>query len=616
MSIVKLFSKKITVSVIITTIMLSIIFNNIIIYFVKDFNNYAIKINQEKISPNMVQFLYKLNKKFNHTKKENNLNKLKYNIQKKRLEKKTLFQIIYNALIQQYIKKIHFHFIKKNIKQKIFSSKFFQEDKKFNLDKYLNFINFLGLTNSQYISALQNKESAKCLKFLLLKSEIFLDKYLYETTKKNIEQRNIQIGYFSSPLTSLEKIIKFKNIKNYYTLNKKNFFYPKRIKLRIFCFKNIKPIQQKYYKKNNLDKIESYINIEKCEKKYTIIKSKNIKYAQSLFHNIQHENRHHQNIKKNLLKIEGAYQIQETKWMDETHTPNFIKKLNLHKKGDVSPIIMHHKKFFMIQLKDKKKYCKNKTLQKKKRNAIFCNDKNTKNVKSIKNISNFLKENNFHSLINKKNLSVQYINTNWIAQNKKLNFRSTHPLMYFIQKNFFGFRNIKNKSSIKIFLSKDKKLYVLQEISYQPKKIKKLKHVYQDIKNILQKKKLYMKNSTLIKDFLSSKKNTLNSFTKKNKLYFQPTKTIQFNKNTKNYIKKIAFQLPIPKKNKFIYTIIHRKNNLDNLLILKNVFYKKINNNQKIELINKTKNQYRDLIFSIMLKNIYKIANIKYQEKY
>nr|WP_041750177.1 SurA N-terminal domain-containing protein [Buchnera aphidicola] len=136
-------------------------------------------------------------------------------------------KIIYTSLLKQYTQKIHFHINTENIKNIIKSSKFFKINNKFNLNKYLNFLNSIELTNAQYLSALKNKNSVKSLILLLLKSEIFLEKYVHKIMNQHLEKRNVQIGSFNSSLTDLEKKIPFKDIKNYYVLNKKIFFIQK-----------------------------------------------------------------------------------------------------------------------------------------------------------------------------------------------------------------------------------------------------------------------------------------------------------------------------------------------------------------------------------------------------
>lgn len=612
MSILNSFSKKILITMIIITIMLSIILNSIMIYFIKDFKQYSIKINDEEISPKIIQLLYFLNKKYNNHQKNNNLNICESTVQEALLYKKTLMQIIYTTLLKQYLTKLHFHVIKKNIKNKICLSKFFQKEKKFNYNQYLNFINFIELTSDQYINALEQKENVKDFIYLLLNSEICLKDYFYKIMKKSIEKRNVQLGYFDVSLTNKEKKILFQDIKKYYMLNKKNFFYPKRIKFEILKLQNKLPLPQK----NNpiFDKNKIKNNAIEGQQEYKIYKTNNIKYAQLLFHNIQHEYKGHQNIKKRLLEIKDAYEIKDMAWIHKNNLTDWVKKIKINNIGNISQVIEYKNEFLIVQLIKNKVDMESNTEPKK--NKIKNNGDISDNVtENIKNIATVLKKYNLKSTINSQDISFQEIKTDWIKKEKKLNVHYTHPLMHFIQKNFFNQKNSKNINPIKVFISKNNTIYVIKQILYQPKKLKKLNCVFNEIKHILQQKKIQLKNSYLIKEFLSDKKNVSNNFLKNHKLSFQPTKTITFNKKTKNKNNKIIFQLPSPKKNNFIYTIIHTKNNQDRLLILKKVFYQKIHKKQKIKLMQKIEKQYKNLIFSIILKNMYQNSIIKYQKK-
>ncbi|WP_075432101.1 SurA N-terminal domain-containing protein [Buchnera aphidicola] len=612
MSIINSFSKKILITMIIITIMLSIIFNSIIIYFIKDFKNYAIQINDEEISPKIIQLLYFLNKKYNNHHINNNLKICKPTLHEELLYKKTLMQIIYTTLLKQYLKKLHFHVIKKNIKNKIYQSKFFQKENKFNLNQYLNFINFIELTNEQYITSLEKKETVKDFIYLLLKSEIFLKDYFYKIMKKSLEKRNVQLGYFDVSLTNAEKKILFQDIKKYYILNKKKFFYPKRIKFKILKLQNQIPLNQKNNQIFNTNNTTN--NIIDCEKEYKIFKMKNIKYAQLLFHNIQHDNKGHQNIKKRLLEMKKEYEIKNMDWIHTNHLTDVIKKFKIKNVGDVSNIIEYHDEFLIAQLTKNPVNSSENIDSKKNKMQNNCDIFNN-TTKNIKNISTVLKKYTLQPKTNDKNIFLKEIKTDWIKKDQKLNFHYIHPLMRFIQKNFFNQKKSKNINPIKIFISKDNTLYIIKPVLYQPKKIKKLNCVINEIKHILQQKKIQLKNSNLIKKFLSNSKNISNNFLKNHKLCLQPTKTIKFNEKTKKNNHKIIFQLPIPKKNNFIYTIIHTKNNQDRLLILKNVFYENINKKQKIKLLKKIKKKYKNLIFSIFLKNIYQNSIIKYQKK-
>nr|WP_041750176.1 hypothetical protein [Buchnera aphidicola] len=82
MSKINFFSKKILAIIIIVTIMLSIIFNSIVIYFIKDYKNHAILINNEKISPKIIQCLYSFKKKYHQNQEKNKTNDLETNFYK------------------------------------------------------------------------------------------------------------------------------------------------------------------------------------------------------------------------------------------------------------------------------------------------------------------------------------------------------------------------------------------------------------------------------------------------------------------------------------------------------------------------------------------------------
>ncbi|VFP79305.1 SurA N-terminal domain-containing protein [Buchnera aphidicola] len=603
MSLSKNFYKKMILIIITTIIISSIILSNISGLFINQKELPIININKEKIYPKILQLSYNIIKRKKNTNIKNILeNKISKQEYKQYILQQIIIKIINESLLKQYVDIIDLKMLGKYVKELIYSSKYFHVNNSFNYIKYFKFINFIMYSHNQYINVLKKKIAVQYLIKILLKSIIILKQDIFNKLKKIINKKNIQISNFKIDLTKLEKKNNINDIKKYFYLNKEKFYVPSSTIIHVANFKKKTRI-----KNNNIQSLIKNIKKKLIKKKYnfnlikidpTTIKNFFLKIPQ-----IKKTNKEKKNKEINYIKLE------EIKLKS---IPKIIKKFQLKKKGDYSKIIFYKNNFFIFKLNSIQK-TNNKNIHKIKNYVI-------KKIKYQKNIfKKIILNNTLYILLNNNNIKLKNLlpkNSIKIYKKKIIKFPKQIKNYYlnnfnkYIKKNFFYKKKPYFNPNIQTYINKKKHIYLLKIKSYIKKHLLDKKIVYKKILSDFLLKKIYTKNYTSIKNFLLKKYNKKKFFFNKNPIYVYNPQTLFFNNNDE--IKKIIKQLPVIKKDHYIYIFFKKSKQKNYLIIFKKEFFKKINKTEKY-LINQQIKQYLKIkVITAILQNLYKKSKITY----
>ncbi|QCI17280.1 peptidylprolyl isomerase [Buchnera aphidicola (Aphis helianthi)] len=605
--------KHIVVKCILGIIILSIIFSTLNNYIHKDTTKYIAQVNEEKISIETFQNIFNI--ELNKQKKilDKNLNIIKnYKKFKKNIYDYVLSQLINNILLEQYTKNIKFDLDNSEIKKIIFNSNMFQENNKFNNEKYLNYLKSVNLTNYEYIELIKKKLNTISLINTIAETDFMLD-----SEKKHI------INLLSQKRIIKKTIFKINSIKNqninnieilnYFNKNKNKFYNPEQFKVSYIYIKpnelNIKCNDQEvknWYQKN----INKYSTQEK--RNYSIIQIKTKKEALLILSKLRNGEDFSKIAKQNSIEPISSKKGGNIGWIPTNLIPEEIKKLNLDQNNQISDIVPFNGEFVIVKL--------NKILFKKIKkisevyNIIKSEIKHKKSLDEYYRLKNkilFLskKYKNRFDLIEKKS-NIRFVETQWFDKNSipKILQNPTLKKMIFKQ----GLLNKEQIVKLNPWLIelKNNQLFLLTIKNIKLKKLKEFKNVKNNIINILKNIKAIKETKEKTKKILFELNNGNKKILLKEHLLFNHSETLS--RYDHNPIVSKIFSMPYNIHEKKIYTMYQDKNKNFVIAFISKIYNEKFSKNEEKMIIKYLEKNNIEKIFNSIIKNLHKHSKIIY----
>ncbi|CAL4326533.1 SurA N-terminal domain-containing protein [Buchnera aphidicola] len=613
----KLAPKKIIVKCILGVIILSLIFSTMNIYFNQDSEKYIATVNGEKISFELLQKMYLIEKERQKTILGKHFFELSH---KKKFIKETynyvLSQIINNILLEQYVKKMQLQANEFQIKEIILNSPMFQKNKTFNKEKYFNYLASMNLTNYEYINIIKTKINTENLIKIISNTNFILK----DEQKKIIELLS-QKRTIKKAILKIDSAVDKQKVSNietetYFNQHRNDFYIPEKFKISFVQLnpKNFKTDCSKeeiheWYLKN----INRYSTKEK--RRYSIIQIKDKHKAELLLSQI---NKKPEDFSK-IAKEQSTDPVSSEKggdigWISTDLIPDEIKNINLNKKNALSGIIPFKNEFLIIKLEEisigKKKKIKEVY------NIIKQEIKNQKSLNlyyKLKNkISSLIKKNpnQFNLILKKSNISAE--KTDWFDKYSVPKELNIAPLKKVIFNTKLIKKNNKIQSYVYFIVLKNNKSFLINIKDFQNKKIQEFKYAKN---NIIKKIKIIkaIKETKKIAEniILDLKKDNTNLF-KKSHLYFEKTENLSRYDETP--ITSIVFSLPHPQKGKKIYTLYQDQNKNFVIICLEKIYNKDFSEKEKNIIIEYLEKNNTENIFNSLLHSLHKKSIIKYKK--
>ncbi|AHG59919.1 peptidylprolyl isomerase [Buchnera aphidicola] len=615
----KLRSTHIIVKCILGMIILSLVFSTLNMYRNQDFEKYIAIVNGEKISFKTFQNMYLIEKEKQKKIFGKNFFKLSHN---KKFMKETydyiLSQLINNVLLEQYTKKMKLHVNEFKIKEIILNSPIFQKDKKFNKEKYFNYLASINLNNHEYINIIKTKINTQNLINTIEKTNFIL-----EDEQKNIinllsQERNIKRATLKIDSSINKQNVTDAELKKYFHEHEHNFYIPEKFKISFVELKsdnfNTNCSKQEIYQWY-LKNIKKYSTKEK--RKYSIIQSKNETDAISILSEL---NQKPENFSK-IAKEKSTDPISSKKggdigWISIDLIPYEIKNANLNRKKEISNIIPFHNNFLIIKLDDIL-FSRQKTIN-EVYNTIKKEIKNKKSLDLYNNLKNQIYEvikknpNQLNSTLIKSNIFFK--DTNWFDKNsipKVLNIPILKKAIF--NKKLFKKYNGKIETNSIFFILKNNQSFLIKIIDFQNRKKETFNNVKEKITQKLQIIKAIKENKVRSEKIIFELKKGNTNLFKQSKLHFGKTETIS--RYNEQPITSIVFSLPHPKKGKKIYALYQDKNKNFVIILLQKVYNKNFSKKEKKIILEYLEKNNTEIIFNSILRNLYEKSTIKYGEK-
>jgi len=586
-------------------------------YMHQNVEQYIATVNGEKISLTLFQNMYAIEQK---RQKKILGNKFKTFQKSKKFKNDTykyvLFQLINNVLLEQYTKKIGLDINDNKIKNIILNSNLFQNNQKFDKEKYFQYLSSVNLTHQEYVNLIKKKMNTEYIIDAIADNNILLEKEKIQiikllSQKRMIKEAKLDVHNFEKTqnVTDLEK-------ENYFKKNKKYFYLPEKFKLNFIkiqlnnfqstCNKNE---ITKWYLKNT----KKYSTKE--QRQYSLIQVQKKEDALSI---ISALNKNKANF-SNLAKEKSIDPISSKNngnlgWMFLDAIPDEIKQAKLTKENQISTLIPFKNSFLIIKL--------NKILKshKKKLKEVYNTiEKEIKHQKSLflyhqlqNTISSTIKKHPHQlDLILKKN-NLVFQETDWFDLNS-----IPDELNIPIVKTMIFNKSVKNKYFKKsqqyshlIILNKNQS-FLIKIQDFKNKKMQK----FEDVKNDIIKKIKFIKAIKAAKEM--SKKILFNlqqgdeSLFKRFNLKFQHVQNLSRYDN--NPITSIVFSLPHPTNRKHEYALYQDQNKNIIIIALEKVYYEDFYEKEKKMIIEYLEKNNTEMIISALLKNLHETSKITYE---
>ncbi|CAL4325422.1 Periplasmic chaperone PpiD [Buchnera aphidicola (Protaphis terricola)] len=606
----KLRSKNIIVKCILGIIIISIILSTLNNYLQKDTTQYIAKVNEEKINFETIKNMFDieldkqkkiLGKNFDTVSKNKTFKKNIYNY--------VLSQLINNILLEQYTKEIGFNIDQNEIKKIILNSEMFQENNKFNYNKYLNYLKLNNLTNNEYVDFIKKKINTINLIQTIAETNFILDNEKKDIIKLLSEKRIIKKSILKINSIKDQKINQTE-ILNYFKKNKNKFYFPEEFKI---SYIHIKPNISNVICNNNeiknwyIKNIDKYSTKEK--RRYSIIQVKTKQEADIILSKLQKGENFEKIAKQISIEPISSKKGGDIGWISVNLLPKEIKKANLNQENQISNIIEFNNEFLIIKL--------NKILLKKTKKISEVFDIIKSEIKYKKAISKFLNlknkilflskkyKNNF-DLIEEKS-KIKSIETDWFNINSIPEaFKNTTLKKIILNKEFY------DNKKIYVFELNNHQFFIFTLKKFKDKKFKKLQDIKNNIINILKYKKALKQTTEKAKKIVFQLNNGNKKIINQEHLFFNDSEILS--RYDSNPIKSKIFSIPYRINQKNIYTFYQDKNNDFIIAFISKVYHEKFSEKEEEIIIKYLEKNNIENILNCIIKNLHKKSKIIYKK--
>ncbi|CAL4324883.1 Periplasmic chaperone PpiD [Buchnera aphidicola (Eriosoma lanigerum)] len=615
MNFLKKLTNKIILNTVLIILLLSIILNNIKNYQYNYFDPYIVQINNEGITNKQINYIYKITREQQKKELGNTFhNIINTKTFKKKTYKKILKNLIDEILLKQYANQLGFIVQEKKINYIIAHLPYFQENGKFNYKIYLHKLNKIGITSYQYKNNLKMYKIKDIIIKKLSNSEFIL-KYEKQLFFKMLsEKRIVKKSYINTFNLMHNQTINNKEINKYYEKYHNLFSSPIQYKIDYVPIQTNKIpilIDPKEIRHWYITHIQDYIN--PINKNYSIIQTNNLKESKNILNQLKNNQLFHKLAKYKSIDPISSLIGGNIGWLNNSECNKEIKKINLTKIDQISPIIKFQFGYIIFKLNS----ITLSTIRSlsEVQNEIIKNIKKQKIILKKKYIyQKIINHHYFSSILLKKianNINAKLITTNWFTKYTIPNLIQKNEIIQYI----FNISNINCKKYIKTY---SKWIKINDNISYIIKITIRKNNSSIQFHNIQNKIKSILKYQYARKTALQIAKKKIIEFNKNNKIVNNKKsifkKSIIISRNNQQSISKLVFQLPYPKKEKKQLTLQEENNGNITILYLYKVINIKLNNEEKKIITNYLLQCQIESILTNLTNNLRKKANIQYKK--
>lgn len=610
-------TNSVALKIIIVLIILSFILTGVSGYLVGGANDYAAKVNGEKISQAKLEQAFQSERARMQQQLGEQFSTLASNESyMSKLRQQTLEQLINNVLLNQYTQKLGLTVSDEQVKESIRQIPYFQTDNKFDNTKYLNLINSMGYKPDQFAQLQRQQLILQQLLQAVGSSEFILPMEMKKTAELVLQQRDVRLATIDVNALQAHQKVTNTELKNYYHQNKKDFIAPAEIKIS-YILMDMAEIQKKITVSEK--EIESYYQqhknnyIQPERKHFSVIQLKTEKEAQAILAELKTGADFATLAKQKSVDIISRKNGGTLGWLEASMTLDELKQANLTEKGQLSDVIKSSVGYLIVRLNDIKP--EQSRAFKEVRTELLKKVQQEKTLDAYyalqQQVSTAAANNNDSLASAEVAADLQAKKTNWFTRRTvpaELNFKPVIQAIF--EGSLIGADGASSGNSDVINVEGDK-AFVIRVDGYTPEKPQSFDQASSEIRELIKRQKAENAARTQGEKILAALRQEKDiQIMKKEGLNFGKKETLSRSSYDEMLIKTI-FALAHPQKNKPVYGLSQDSKGNFVLIELLTVTAGKLSQDEEASFINKMQEASSGMNFEALMANLHQQATIK-----
>ena len=347
-------ANHVVLKIILGLIIVSFILTGVGNYLIGGNNNYAAKVNGQEISRSQFENAVAAERNRLQQKHGERFSELASNEAfMKSMRQQVLSRLIDEALLDQYAQHLGLGVSDEQVKKAIFSTQAFQNNGKFDNARYNALVNQMGMSADQYAQALRNQLTSQQLINAIAGTDFMLKGETDELAALVAQQRMVRTATLDVNALAQQQTASDQEIASYYEQNKNSFIAPEQFRVSY-----IKLDAASMQQNASDEEIQSYYDQHQDQftqpqrNRYSVIQTKTEDDAKAVLEQLSKGADFATLAKEKSADIISARNGGDMGWLEDSTTPDELKKAGLKEKGQLSGVIKSSVGFLIVRLDD------------------------------------------------------------------------------------------------------------------------------------------------------------------------------------------------------------------------------------------------------------------------
>ncbi|WP_337037067.1 MULTISPECIES: peptidylprolyl isomerase [Pseudescherichia] len=347
-------ANHVVLKIILGLIIVSFILTGVGNYLIGGNNNYAAKVNGQEISRSQFENAVAAERNRLQQRHGERFSELASNeAYMKSMRQQVLSRLIDEALLDQYAQHLGLGVSDEQVKKAIFSTQAFQNNGKFDNARYNALVNQMGMTADQYAQALRNQLTSQQLINAVAGTDFMLKGETDELAALVAQQRMVRTATLDVNALAQKQTASNQEIASYYEQHKNSFIAPEQFRVSY-----IKLDAASMQQNASDEEIQSYYDQHQDQftqpqrNRYSVIQTKTEDDAKAVLEQLSKGADFATLAKEKSADIISARNGGDMGWLEDSTTPDELKKAGLKEKGQLSGVIKSSVGFLVVRLDD------------------------------------------------------------------------------------------------------------------------------------------------------------------------------------------------------------------------------------------------------------------------
>lgn len=607
-------ANSLVLKIIFGLIIASFILTGVSSYLIGGNNNYAAKINGQEIGRGQFENAVASERSRQQQQMGEGFSALAANENYiKSMRQQVLSRLIDEALLDQYAKSLNLAVSDDQVKKAIFATQAFQDNGKFDSQRFSGIVNQMGMSTDQYANALRNQLTTQQLVNAVVGTEFMLPGETNQLASLVAQQRVVREATINVNALADKQQVSEQELNGYYEQHKDQFMAPEQFRVSYIKMDAASMAEsasntdiQAYYDQHQ----DLFTQPERV--RYSVIQTKTEAEAKAALDEINKGADFAAVAKAKSTDIISAKNGGDMGWLESSTTPDELKNAGLKEKGQLSGVIKSSVGFLIARLYDVQA-AKTKPLS-DVRDQIAAKVKQEKALDAYYALQQKVSDaasNDNESLAGAEQVAgVKAIETGWFGHDNlpaELNFKPVADAIF--NGGLVGENGTPGSNSDVITVDGDR-AFVVRISEHKPQTTKPLADVKLQVTALVQHDKAVQQARLDADKVLSALKEGKGGEAMKNAgLSFGEAKTLS--RTGQDPLSQTAFNLPLPQKGKASYGVGNDMQGNVILVSLDEVKEGNMPEDQKKAMVQGITQNNAQIAFEALLSSLRKEAKIK-----